>query len=100
MPAELPSLRIGVVATVQERPPSWDRKTRAAPGPPVANHASRLPNRVRHVLLAAKEPSLGSAPGGERCCQVAPPSSVVDRKSTRLNSSHLGISYAVFCLKK
>src|SRR5262245_33880778 len=29
---------------------------------------------------------------------VAP--SLVDRKSTRLNSSHLGISYAVFCLKK
>src|SRR5262245_65340257 len=27
-------------------------------------------------------------------CQFAP-----DRKSTRLNSSHLGISYAVFCLK-
>src|SRR5258705_8984991 len=26
--------------------------------------------------------------------------SPVDRKSTRLNSSHLGISYAVFCLKK
>src|SRR5258705_2584311 len=25
---------------------------------------------------------------------------IVDRKSTRLNSSHLGISYAVFCLKK
>src|ERR1035441_10994885 len=28
------------------------------------------------------------------CC------SYPDRKSTRLNSSHLGISYAVFCLKK
>src|SRR5438045_7734577 len=27
-------------------------------------------------------------------------SSNLDRKSTRLNSSHLGISYAVFCLKK
>src|ERR1035438_596370 len=26
--------------------------------------------------------------------------SILDRKSTRLNSSHLGISYAVFCLKK
>src|ERR1039458_10364445 len=26
--------------------------------------------------------------------------SIIDRKSTRLNSSHLGISYAVFCLKK
>src|SRR5205814_6059701 len=29
--------------------------------------------------------------------RIVPP---VDRKSTRLNSSHLGISYAVFCLKK
>src|SRR5690242_20889192 len=28
---------------------------------------------------------------------VKPP---VDRKSTRLNSSHMSISYAVFCLKK
>src|ERR1035438_10589624 len=28
------------------------------------------------------------------CCVI------LDRKSTRLNSSHLGISYAVFCLKK
>src|SRR5205814_7592793 len=27
-------------------------------------------------------------------------SAPTDRKSTRLNSSHLGISYAVFCLKK
>src|SRR3712207_7471083 len=26
--------------------------------------------------------------------------SIVDRKSTRLNSSHANISYAVFCLKK
>src|SRR5471030_3479689 len=30
------------------------------------------------------------------CC----PACTTDRKSTRLNSSHLGISYAVFCLKK
>src|SRR5262245_62310691 len=28
------------------------------------------------------------------------PLALIDRKSTRLNSSHLGISYAVFCLKK
>src|SRR2546426_7566652 len=28
------------------------------------------------------------------------PSATADRKSTRLNSSHLVISYAVFCLKK
>src|SRR5262245_7809441 len=31
---------------------------------------------------------------------VAPAGLGTDRKSTRLNSSHLGISYAVFCLKK
>src|SRR5256885_11555703 len=31
-----------------------------------------------------------------RCCR----GTCVDRKSTRLNSSHLVISYAVFCLKK
>src|SRR5258705_6846964 len=30
----------------------------------------------------------------------AHPAHRLDRKSTRLNSSHLGISYAVFCLKK
>src|SRR5256885_9540908 len=29
-----------------------------------------------------------------------PTTGVLDRKSTRLNSSHLVISYAVFCLKK
>src|SRR5690625_6382272 len=28
------------------------------------------------------------------------PVPLVDRKSTRLNSSHVAISYAVFCLKK
>src|SRR2546430_17596020 len=31
---------------------------------------------------------------------VAHPAAVLDRKSTRLNSSHSQISYAVFCLKK
>src|SRR5262245_64776495 len=31
---------------------------------------------------------------------MSPAVGVKDRKSTRLNSSHLGISYAVFCLKK
>src|SRR5437899_13039989 len=31
---------------------------------------------------------------------IASWNSDLDRKSTRLNSSHLGISYAVFCLKK
>src|SRR5437763_9724110 len=33
-------------------------------------------------------------------CLVVAPGGLVDRKSTRLNSSHRCISYAVFCLKK
>src|SRR5437899_8397915 len=32
--------------------------------------------------------------------ETTPSNRGLDRKSTRLNSSHLGISYAVFCLKK
>src|SRR5262245_64921226 len=39
----------------------------------------------------------------DRASDDKPPKLVarkIDRKSTRLNSSHLGISYAVFCLKK
>src|SRR5256885_12335777 len=35
---------------------------------------------------------------GDVC--IVPPNSFADRKSTRLNSSHLVISYAVFCLKQ
>src|SRR6266700_6683240 len=35
-----------------------------------------------------------------RCCRRAADPGCRDRKSTRLNSSHVKISYAVFCLKK
>src|SRR2546430_3878423 len=41
----------------------------------------------------AKLPSTTGAPGFTSCASA-------DRKSTRLNSSHSQISYAVFCLKK
>src|SRR5262245_65040386 len=41
-----------------------------------------------------------AAPGRPRCSSTAASWACRDRKSTRLNSSHLGISYAVFCLKK
>src|SRR5437870_9075811 len=45
--------------------------------------------------LFASEPCSGIGPHPD----VAPPG-LADRKSTRLNSSHVAISYAVFCLKK
>src|SRR3712207_3232554 len=43
--------------------------------------------------FALSEPEAGSDPGSMR-------TNAKDRKSTRLNSSHANISYAVFCLKK
>src|SRR5690625_6877289 len=43
-------------------------------------------------------------PAGEKLGEIRVPEKVanccLDRKSTRLNSSHVAISYAVFCLKK
>src|SRR3712207_4458225 len=51
--------------------------------------AAPLPH-VRHTVAVA------SGKGGVGKSTVA----VKDRKSTRLNSSHANISYAVFCLKK
>src|SRR5262245_58177587 len=48
---------------------------------------------------AAATVALAAAPGCSRECPTEA-RFLSDRKSTRLNSSHLGISYAVFCLKK
>src|SRR3712207_8897892 len=54
------------------------------------------------LVLAA--PCLGSASAFDAPGSAAPlvggPFGAGDRKSTRLNSSHANISYAVFCLKK
>src|SRR5437667_3273074 len=50
-----------------------------------------------HRARRQSRPSLG--PGRARP-RPGPAGSARDRKSTRLNSSHITISYAVFCLKK
>src|SRR2546426_1556504 len=49
----------------------------------------------RHVVSCA-----GEQRNGFGCGEATGDYKVTDRKSTRLNSSHLVISYAVFCLKK
>src|ERR1035438_10801774 len=71
-------------------PAPW---TRTPPTSGTARHGSRRPSRV--IRREAAHPPEES----ESICLdgYAP---TADRKSTRLNSSHLGISYAVFCLKK
>src|SRR3989442_10996244 len=47
----------------------------------VVAHLDRLPDVVKRVDISSGD-------------------QIIDRKSTRLNSSHVRISYAVFCLKK
>src|SRR5690625_5548636 len=50
---------------------------------------------------AAQTRSPHSAPAAHAAAEArCPPLPGTDRKSTRLNSSHVAISYAVFCLKK
>src|SRR5256885_10010281 len=63
-------------------PPSSHPGTRHAPRSSGAHHGF-------YQGLGAASPAADAGPGG-----------TADRKSTRLNSSHLVISYAVFCLKK
>src|SRR3712207_7221929 len=61
-----------------------ERRHRGEPGAPAAEALQEAQRGADEVVRLHRP-------------QVAP---VEDRKSTRLNSSHANISYAVFCLKK
>src|SRR5690242_21767477 len=54
------------------------------------------PDVMASSVTAPLERQFGQIPGLKQMLS----SSSGDRKSTRLNSSHMSISYAVFCLKK
>src|SRR2546427_9479520 len=71
---------------------------RSAPRYPAARRlpAARAGTRTR-VRRRVDERGAGPRSGGGERCPLREPG---DRKSTRLNSSHSQISYAVFCLKK
>src|SRR2546430_12040883 len=59
---------------------------------------ARGPEWVALVILVGTLVVFGMIPG--LAIGLVDTSTVQDRKSTRLNSSHSQISYAVFCLKK
>src|SRR2546430_9776796 len=63
--------------------PLWKRKRCQGHSPLISTSSDQLRN-VRTSTISPSTPTL----------------EVEDRKSTRLNSSHSQISYAVFCLKK
>src|SRR5947207_9310490 len=71
----------------------------APPDASIAHHLGfglgrRPTSQGNDLPLVADSPH----PEGTKACRT--PVRVRDRKSTRLNSSHTVISYAVFCLKK
>src|SRR5256885_12847334 len=86
------------------RPPAVCSRVRSTP----CCSASRRANGDAFTGEAPVDgEATGAALGGGAVASLAAtmtaivlPTGTTDRKSTRLNSSHLVISYAVFCLKK
>src|SRR4051794_41616472 len=77
----------------------------AHPEPGQLDHGTPQPRvpALRDALLAVDAPALPRARGQARIggdLAAVVEAAEQDRKSTRLNSSHPSISYAVFCLKK
>src|SRR5258707_5486977 len=70
-------------------------------GPAAAQNNSASP-QVHSSIDPAKEADIRSLMElvGARALVQDGANTAIDRKSTRLNSSHANISYAVFCLKK
>src|SRR5690606_34925331 len=93
-----------VAASAQEQPP-----TPQAPAPPPRLDEDDRGQVPLDPTPPGPAPSSQTAPGQEPSRQAPPGSpqlapagspTIPDRKSTRLNSSHVKISYAVFCLEK
>src|SRR5699024_11280012 len=97
-----------------------DRRSRARPGVAGGGNLQRRGARTGRWRVRCRGNRHGGVPGAAQLATHAhgrrPPvrgrprratrerdgalAAVGDRKSTRLNSSHVSISYAVFCLKK
>src|SRR3712207_8636241 len=69
---------------------------------PAGHRADHRPQIKDPVLLTARQltASLWTGPALDGGTSAGPHPGAGDRKSTRLNSSHANISYAVFCLNK
>src|SRR5207249_11027985 len=72
---------------------------RQPPGPRTASERRIALRRQLNALVAAHHHRTG-LPHGKIHAELRRRCGGPDRKSTRLNSSHVSISYAVFCLKK
>src|SRR5437773_3909495 len=73
----------------------WLQVSLPSPRASLGLHGSSFQQPLSCLLVTAAPPAVAPTP-----LQPAPANSLSDRKSTRLNSSHITKSYAVFCLKK
>src|SRR5947209_16076442 len=90
LPCPIPSRFFLLIIRRPPRSPLFP--TRRSSDLPVAHHCQ--PQRCTVVIVNTVLDDSG------RPAPLPRPSALRDRKSTRLNSSHANISYAVFCLKK
>src|SRR5437899_1930111 len=99
----LAAIAIPLYANVQARAriakAQADTRTLASAVSMYTAHMGVLPTALG-LLTAIATNSQNITEGPFMASIPTPPGTGADRKSTRLNSSHLGISYAVFCLKK
>src|SRR5207253_4585251 len=106
-PSDIGHMRVEREARAQlvrpaRRPPLLPPPIRPRPGEPILRRdrqGTRHQTRQRERRRAAVE-VLPAAPGADGRERRVGNRGKIDRKSTRLNSSHVAISYAVFCLKK
>src|SRR5690606_39460574 len=73
---------------------------RLMPMPELAPSRQRSPMRICSLPPPDRVFMIEAPPPTSLPCPTTTPAEIRDRKSTRLNSSHVKISYAVFCLKK
>src|SRR5690606_39805762 len=88
--------------TFGEQPTNWTPKASGPPWPPCARNSEAVasqpfPMQWLNGKTARPPPCPHQTPCRLQSTSILPS---LDRKSTRLNSSHVKISYAVFCLKK
>src|SRR5690606_40446550 len=104
-PTTQPCAAAVVFAPRPRRPPSsalfpYTTLFRSLATPVVAVLAVLLRNRPFTVEASAQEQETAETPQRPGAGEERSAAGARDRKSTRLNSSHVKISYAVFCLKK
>src|SRR3989442_8989156 len=90
------------MADSADRATAWSTAFRSSFGQ--GQPGQRGPARAARTAAKADREGAAAARRAAPCAQYVPAGSGGqnrrDRKSTRLNSSHVRISYAVFCLKK